>query len=164
MSVSFAEERFSDIADEIRQLLARHWREIARHQDSIALDPDWPLYAALAASGTLAVMVARDAGRMVGYAVYFVRPHLHYRGVTWATSDIFWLAPEARAGMTGLRLFRFAEAALRRRGAVVMHTTHKLAHPAAGRLLAHLGHTPIERGYSKLLAPRSTSGGMADGH
>jgi hypothetical protein len=151
VTLEFFVERYADVVGEARPLLERHWDEIARNKESIKLSPDWVRYAALAERNQLLICTARAGARLVGYALYFIAPQIHYRETMWAESDIFWIAPEFRRPTAALRLFAFAEDQLRARGVVVMHTRAKNAHPAAGRVLEHLGHEPIETVYAKVL-------------
>jgi GNAT superfamily N-acetyltransferase len=151
MSVTFARERFHDVIDELKPLLERHWREIALYQDEVVFDPDYDRYADLDEKGVMHAFFARVDGNIVGYAVYFVMPHLHYRRDKWAVCDIVWIAPEHRRQATGAGLFSFVEESLRASGATAMHTNGKEDHPALGFLLEHLGHGRVQFGYSKLL-------------
>jgi GNAT superfamily N-acetyltransferase len=151
MAIAFRTERYADVIGDIKPLLVRHWEEIARNRDTIKLDPDYALYATLDERGQLLICTARDGGRLVGYAIYFTFFQIHYRKTRWAESDIFWIDPELRLPTVALRLFKFCETELRTKGVTVLHTRAKNAHPAAGRLLEHLGHTPIETVYAKVL-------------
>ncbi|MDE2105175.1 MAG: GNAT family N-acetyltransferase [Patescibacteria group bacterium] len=149
--ITVKRESYAEVIDDIRPLLERHWKEIARNQEKIPLDPDYSRYQALDAKGMLFIFTAKDEGEFVGYAIYFIGPHVHYKSHKWAISDIFWVKPERRGVMIGKRLFTLAEQTLKEAGASVMHTTSKIAHPEASRLLVHLGHTLIEYGHAKLL-------------
>lgn len=151
--LTFKEERFSEVIGEAMPLLKRHWGEIARNRDSIPLRPDYVRYAALEERGQLLICTARSDNRLVGYVVYFVFPHghIHYVGMPWAESDIYWVDPELRRDGIASELFQLAERELKKRGVVGIHTRAKNDHPAAGALLKHLGHTPIETVYAKVI-------------
>lgn len=150
--LKYQQELLADALDDLKPLLVGHWEEIARNRDFIPLDPDYDTYLRIEATGMLRVYTVRaDDGAVVGYAIYFVRPHLHYRRNVWAVSDIVYLRPEYRRGFCGVRLLSFAEKKLTEDGVHVMHTTSKLAHPALARVLEHLGHNPIEMGHAKVL-------------
>jgi GNAT superfamily N-acetyltransferase len=146
-------ETYDEIIDDIKALLPTHWKEIALYQDDIPLDPDYDMYKRVHASGMLVIYAVRRAitKELIGYALYFVRPHLHYAKHRWAISDIFWLAPQYRNFGVGTFLFGFIERDLKEHGVAVMHTTLKTAHPEASFVLENLGHTKIELGYSKRL-------------
>lgn len=148
----FQRERVMDTIDEALPLLDRHWEEIAWTKDLSGVDIDRGLYQVLEERGNLVLVTARTlAGDLVGYAVYFVKMHPHYRSVKWAVSDIYWVAPEHRGRALGLKLFQRIEEELQADGVRVMHTTGKTAHPAPKRILDALGHTEIEWGMGKLL-------------
>jgi len=152
MTVTFATESYEQVIEEIKPLNAQHWDEIALNKDFIGLDPDYEFYEAMDRLGRMVVATARDDdGPLIGYAIYFLGPHKHYREHLWAISDIYWIHPEHRRGRVGMNLFKFVEQALRTRKVSVMHTTSKTAHPAAARMLESLGHTMIEVGHSKRL-------------
>lgn len=152
--IKFATEGYANAAPEIRDLIGEHWEEIAMNRDVIPLKPDWVRYAAMDERGQLLICTAREpGGLLVGYAIYFLAPHghLHYSATPWAESDIFYLVPEKRGVGTAALLMNYAEHCLRERGISVMHTRTKIAHPSAGALLEHLGHSPIETVYAKYL-------------
>lgn len=149
--VMFQRETLSQCLGESGELTMRHWEEIARNKELFPLDPDIEFYHTLEKMDRLRVFTVRKDGVLTGYAVYFVGNNKHYKTVIWALSDIFWLAPESRKSMVGLKLFKYVEAELKKDGVNVMHTTYKIEHPAAGRILNFLGHTHIEAGYAKVL-------------
>lgn len=146
--ITYQEEPFGMVVEEAAPLLARHWAEVAPYPQ-FELRPDYARYRAMGPS--LCVCTMRDDGRMVGYAIYVIGPNLHYAQVMWSSSDIFWVDPAYRRSTAGFRLFKFAEARLKARGAQVMHTVCKQTHPEAVRLLERLGHRQIEVGLTKLI-------------
>jgi GNAT superfamily N-acetyltransferase len=150
MALTFQEEKLRSVLEEIKPLLKKHWQEIARNKEIIPLEPDYETYAALEREYKLCICTARDAEKLVGYAVYIYDRQLHYP-VLWAESDIFWIDQSSRRPRAAHRLLQFAEESLKRRGVRVIHTRTKLAHPAAGRVLESLGHVPIEMVYAKVL-------------
>lgn len=146
----YAIEPFLEAQPEVARLCVRHWEEIALNKGAIALDPDWERYALLDGAGAIVLATARARREMVGYHLFLVSPHLHYRRSLTALSDVVYLAPEHRLGMAGIRLMRCAEAELRRRGVQRVVQNVKL-HTDWGRVLERMGYAPIERIYSKLL-------------
>lgn len=148
--VSVYEERLSDLWDEMQDLLEAHYREISRYPD-IALAPDQSRYAALEKAGRLRTYTARDEGRLVGYAVFIVTTGLHYRHSLQAKQDVIYLDPSLRGAGAGLKLLRCADEALAAEGVQVVYQHAKLAHPALGRLLEHMGYEPVETVYTRRL-------------
>lgn len=151
MALTFAEEPLLQCLEEAKPLLTMHWREIARNQDLIALDPDFIRYTQLQERGQLLVVTARDAGRLVGYATFFIDAQIHYRKTRWAESDVYWLHPDYRGQGHGERMMAFCEAELRSRSVVVLHAKAKDAHAAAGAMWQKRGFEPIETVFAKVL-------------
>lgn len=154
MELKFACEAFGSVIAEARPLLQLHWEELALNQELVPLDPDYNKYYEIARLELMRVFTIRAEGMLIGYANYYVFPHMHYKSTCFAESDIFYLAKEFRGGRTALRFFRFIEDSLREAGVVVMHTRTKVAHPAAGRVLEASGHRLAEHGYSKFIGVR----------
>jgi GNAT superfamily N-acetyltransferase len=148
--LSFQVEAFSEVIDEAKPLLLRHWEEIALDKENVPLDPNWARYAELEQLGALSVVTARENGRLVGYSCMLLAPGLHYQSCYEARMDIFWLAPEVRGRMGGLRLFRAVEQELKRRGVQRVYVGSKL-HRDVGRLFMALHYRPIETWYSKMI-------------
>lgn len=127
-----------------------HWQEIAQ-DPSIPLVPDYATYAALDQAGMLHVVTGRDAaGALQAYAVYLVRPHLHYATTLHGLCDVYWLAPTHRKGLEGYRLFQHVEASLRGRGVKKIITATKVYFDVS-RLFERLHYRESERVWSKVL-------------
>jgi GNAT superfamily N-acetyltransferase len=148
--IQFQREKLRDVKDEVEPLLMRHWHEIALNKDTVPLDPDWDGYFAAEDAGIICAITARDEGTLVGYMNFVLSRNLHYRSLFVADGDIFWLAPEYRKGMTGLRMIRFAEDLLKTLGVNKIVNKVKL-HFDIGVLFERLGYAPIERIYAKKL-------------
>jgi GNAT superfamily N-acetyltransferase len=149
--LSIQVEPWAPFREEAAPLLPRHWEELALEKDKVPLDPNWRRYAELDAVGAISLVTMRQSGRLVGYSIMFVMPGLHYMGCLEARMDIFWVAPEVRGRMGGLRLFRAHERELRRRGVKRIYAGSKL-HKDSSRLFVALGYTPIETWFSKWIS------------
>ena len=144
---TYAREPYAAVIDEIKPLLHEHWQEIATYQD-IPLDPDYPAYEMAEQHGRLRIFTARRDGVLVGYGVLFVG-NLHYKSSRIATQDILFVLPEHRLGRVGFGLVRFLDAQLKAEGVQVVYQHVKLAHPALGRVLSHVGYEPVETIYAR---------------
>jgi L-amino acid N-acyltransferase YncA len=148
---TFAREILFEVIDEIQPLLALHYAELARNKDRVKLEPMWERYAHAEASGRDAFQIytARDEqGVLVGYAAFFVQPHMHYRELFPAINDVIFVHPQHRDS-TGLRLIRFCERELQKYAhKIVFHV--KLDTPMAA-LLPRLGYALEEHVYGKFL-------------
>lgn len=151
MEIKFTKETFHETIEEAKPLLIQHWEELARNKELFPLDPDYESYFSLEKLGKLRIYTVRRNGELIGYACYMVSKNLHYRTMTCAVSDIFWLHPSVRRGSLGIKLFKFIESELSSEKVNLMHTTYKIEHPAAGSVLKYLGHTSIETGCAKVL-------------
>jgi GNAT superfamily N-acetyltransferase len=150
-NIQFAVETYAQVAEDIKPLIERQWRELALFED-VPLDPDWGLYRTLSISGFLIIFTARDEGRLIGYALYFMRAHHHYKSTSWAQCDIIWIDPECRRRSIGTQLFDFVEATLRDRGVVVIQHETKSAHPELAHLLHARDYAPIATMFTKKLS------------
>lgn len=144
---SYAREQIVDVVEEIKPLLEAHYREIAHYPD-IALKPDYQRYIAAEGLGTLRIFTARVDGALVGYAVYFVTPALHYCDSIQAHQDILFVHPDYRRSTVGLRLIRHADESLGREGVQVIYQHSKAAH-SIGRVLERQGYELVDEIYAK---------------
>ena len=143
-------EPFPPFLEEVRPLLALHYEELALNKDCVPLDPQYGEYLKRDAQGMVMAVTLRDAGKLVGYFVGFVAPGLHYQTCLTLHLDIFWVHPEHRGKMGGVRLFRAVEAEAKRRGVQRMFVGSKV-HKDASWLFERLGYTEVERIYSKMI-------------
>lgn len=155
MSV-YARETIADVLAEIKPLLEAHYREIAHFQD-IALKPDYPRYAQAEERGTLRIFTARTSvpGAMawhhkalIGYAIYFVTPSLHYSDSVQAHQDILFVHSDFRRSTVGLRLIRHADEALAGEGVQIIYQHSKAAH-SIGPVLERQGYELVDEIYAK---------------
>jgi len=101
-------------------LYAEHYREVCVHQDVLALAPDWAAYERMQQADRVVFLVAVRDGIALGYSVFFVAPHMHYRDTVVAMNDVLYVSPEHRRGRTGALLIRETENAARERGAKIL--------------------------------------------
>lgn len=132
---------------EVKPLLEAHWEEIAHFKD-IPLAVSWEAYRSLESRQQLHIYTVRAlepgaVGPLVGYAVYFVRPHPHYFTTLMAVQDVLYLDPDLRGEGVGAALIAFADQGLAAAGVKVVYHHVKLAHDF-GSLLARQGYAPIE--------------------
>lgn len=111
--ITIARERLTDCLDDIKPLLASHWREVALYQEQVPLAPDFEQYLKLDAAGAVVTVTARDNGILIGYSVFFLRIHLHYSSCLVASNDVLFLDARYRKSTTaGIRLIRESESEL----------------------------------------------------
>ena len=146
----YAEETLTEeFIKEIYPLLVSHYNEIAYYKD-IELKIDWEKYFTLQTIGCLRIVTARDKGQLIGYAVYFVSPNMHYLDSIQATQDILFILPHHRGKMCGVRLITKSEEILKEYGVEIVHHHVKIAHDFSP-ILDKLGYALVEKIHSKRL-------------
>lgn len=149
--IVFAIEPFSSVYAELLPLLEQHYGEISTHKDhDVPLEPLVEAYRAREADGSLLMVIGREAGQIVAYFVCFIAPGLHYRSCLTCSPDIFYVAPERRTSIAGIRMFRFVEKELKRRGVKRWAVGSKVQHDASA-LFRFLDFEPVETTYEKWL-------------
>ncbi len=140
-------ERFSDCYDEAIPLVVAHYQEIATNKDKKILDPDVARYVSLEEQGMLRIFTARDEGKLVGYFVSMVMPHLHYASCIYAMNDILYVDPAYRGTTLAYRLFKGAIQDLKDNSNTDVMMIHmKVKHPFR-KLLTKLGFEQTEENW-----------------
>lgn len=154
--MSIAVERFADVIEEIKPLLEEHWKEIATFKEDIPLDPDYDGYRKADEAGSMVIVTARHDGELVGYSIFFLLRHPHYRSTWFAMNDILFVRRDKRGSMTGIRLIKQSETEVWRmvskRGAKLVKISWHLKHSHDfSPVLDSLGYTHDEFTMAKLL-------------
>lgn len=150
--LTFQVEKWPDALPELRELFPLLWDEVALDKDRLIAKCDEPLYANMEKLNMLHLVTARAEGKLVGYHVSFITPHMHYQGAgAMAFTDMYFTRPEFRQGGLGAKLLTFLETSLRARGVFKAYLSHKIAHDR-GALFQALGWKPSDVVYSKVIA------------
>lgn len=119
-SLTITEEPVADIIEsELWPLLVEHREELTTNKALMELAPDVARYRQAEAAGAVLALIAREGGRIVGYSVNFVSPHIHYMRMTICANDVLFVDRDHRARL-GLRLLRATEEAAKARGCDLM--------------------------------------------
>jgi RecJ-like exonuclease len=102
--IRFQREAASEILKDIIPLTFKHYAEIARFKD-IPLDPDFESYLHAEEHKILRIYTARKEDAIVGYAIFYLRPHPHYRKSIQAFSTLLFIHPDHRG--FGMSFFLF---------------------------------------------------------
>jgi len=147
--ITYAEEDPTVFFKELAPILPEHYEELCVTKD-FPLEPDLDAYDRLHKSGMLKAVTCRDDGGLVGYIIFVVQPHLHYRSCVTAFEDLYYVKKEFRRGRTGIKLFQFAEQVLQSAGVkrIIMHTK---IHMDNSRLFEYLGYKNTDKLFTKLL-------------
>ena len=92
--------------DDVEKLFQDHYEELSVTKQ-YKLNPDYEVY--IQNSGRIKVILCKDDDDIVGYIVFFIAPHLHYKDCLMAIEDIYYLKPEYRKGTVGIKMFKYAE-------------------------------------------------------
>lgn len=146
--MTFQRERISDVwAEALPMLTANHAETgILTSED---FKPSKSRFEALESVNVLKLFTAREAGKLVGYALFLVVPHLHFSGKLWAQQDAMFILPEYR-GFSGAKFIQYTDTELRSEGVdlVLRHVTPKLDY---SRTLERMGYGHIESAYLRRL-------------
>ena len=143
-------ESLTERLDELKALFPLHYEELALNQDKVPLDPQYHVYLERDKLGQVILATLREEGALVGYFVGFIAPGLHYQTCLTCTMDIFYVHPDKRGGRCGVKLFKFVENELKRRGVQRWFVGSK-CHKDASWLFEFLGFNQVEIYYSKWL-------------
>ena len=149
MTTTYQSENPSTFIEELKGILPAHYDELCPCKD-FPLAPDYETFGRLDAAGMLRCITVREDNALIGYAIFIVQPHLHYKTCLTAFEDIYYLKKEYRKGRVGIRLFQFAEDVLKNEGVnrVIMHTK---VHLDNSRLFEYLGYKHTDKLFTKVL-------------
>ena len=116
MAITFQAESFEQTLPEFSYLLPQHWEELALQKDKVPLSPQFDIYFERERNNHLIFVTARDEGEIVGYFIGFIAQGLHYSTCKTCHLDIFYIRKDYRKGRMGIRLFKFVEEELKKRG------------------------------------------------
>jgi methylase of polypeptide subunit release factors len=151
--ITYQVETWASMLPEASQIFPRHWEELALNQDKIKDDLDYERYALLAEKGNLHVVTARSNGILVGYAIFIIMTHGHYKSSgLMALSDMYYVLPEFRNG-TGTRMFCEIERSLKEKGVILAMTSCKV-HQDHSELFEKLGWQFSDKTFIKYLGNR----------
>jgi hypothetical protein len=151
MAVLFAREQpTTKMIEELLPLVKRHWEEIAKYKD-IALAPGIGEYAKFQSNGMLRYFTVREDEKLIGYAVFFVGPNLHYQGCIQANQDVIFIVPERR-GWVGIRFLKWLDVTLAEEGVqLVLHHLKAKEGQNFGKVLERQGYELMDHVYAKRL-------------
>jgi hypothetical protein len=144
-------ERWRDVLPEMWPLFPLHWEEMALDKDVIKIDMDVERYAKLDELDMIHVTTVRDDKTLVGYVICFIIRHMHYANAgEMALADMYWLSPDYRRGLTGMKMFKVMEESLRERGIIRAHMSCKVSQDHT-KLFERMGWRLSDLTFSKML-------------
>lgn len=149
MTVRYFNADFMSFLPDLKKLIEANYEELCVTKE-FPLMPDYEVYERIAKSGNITCIVCMDGDEVVGYVIFLIQPHLHYKTCLTAFEDIYYLKPEYRKGRIGIRMFKFAEDVLRSANVnrIIMHTK---IHLDNSKLFEYLGYKHTDKLYTKIL-------------
>jgi hypothetical protein len=132
-----------------KAIIGHHYEEVETLK-SFGLDIDYDTYESLYNSKKLVFITAKEGNDLVGYIVFFVTPHLHYKNCLTAHEDLYYLKPEYRKGFNGIKMFRFAQDYLKDIGVDLVLYATKVGYDNSS-IFKYLGCQPLDKVFTKLL-------------
>jgi GNAT superfamily N-acetyltransferase len=147
--ITYQQESFTDVIDEIKHLLVCHYSEIcAFDKDRVKLNPNWDIYKKLDKDKSLFIYTCRNELKLVGYYISFLYSHHHYSDILTSNSDIIFVDTNYRKGMVGYKLIRKAEQRLKELGISMVLVSIKTK-GNLHKLIERLGYSPLDSIYYK---------------
>ena len=81
------------LINELDELFPEHYEELCVTKE-YPYEPDYEAYKRCAEAGMLRTITCRADGELIGYIIFFVSPHLHYKSCITATEDIYFVKKE----------------------------------------------------------------------
>ena len=147
--VTYQVEAYSDCIEEMKEHYDDHYNELSVTK-TVVLEPDYDSYFTLEKTGFLKVVTCRKEGKLIGYIMFIVNGHLHYKSCITAHEDIYYITKSERKGRVGIKLFQFAEQYLKSIGVNrIIYGTK--THLDNSRLFEYLGYSFFEKLYTKMI-------------
>lgn len=143
-------ERFTTgFYDEMEPLIVQHASETYTFGGRKP-NPDIDLFLQMQDMDMLRLYTLRDKGRLGGYLLYAVTPHLQFRDVLYAAQAALFIDPLLRKTNGVFSLIRFSEEDLIAQGvmAIAQHTNMVTD---VGRLYESMGYELFEKNYIKVI-------------
>jgi len=95
--ITISKEWFINLMPELAPLFYDEWQEVSNGEEHRQeLNPAWDKYIQIEMAGMLHLFTARDAGKLVGYLLVVVHPHLHFADSIYGFVDAFYVLPPYR--------------------------------------------------------------------
>jgi GNAT superfamily N-acetyltransferase len=133
-----------------KDLIQKHYEELATNKDVQFLDPDVEHYYAIEDAGVMCNLFMYVGDKLIGYSINIISAHLHYKQMGLAQNDVLFVDPEYRNGKAGLLLIAQTETICKERGASMMHW-HAKPNTALDKLLPRIGYMVQDIAYTKVI-------------
>ena len=147
--IEYKDDDWMDNLNDLKEIIKDHYEELSVSKE-FPLDPDWDVYKTLLDNNRLKFITCKENQKLIGYIIFFIYPHIHYKTCLCAFEDIYFLKKEYRKGRTGIKLFQFAEKLLKDEGVQrILYNTK--VHSDNSRLFEYLGFKLVDKVFTKML-------------
>lgn len=114
-------------------------------------NPDYKRYIKLDEAGMFVIITCRDEGKLIGYCIFSMFPHIRYQSCKFAIEDLYYIKPEYRGKGLGKKLFIVTEEALKEKGVnqVVFSTK---TYQDYSKVFESLGYQFFEKNFTKRIS------------
>ena len=147
--ITYQEEDAETFRGDVEPLLTAYYDETIVDL-GLKFDADFAAYIDANERGRMVCIGARDDGKVIGIACFFITPYLYSRNYILAIQDLLYIVPEYRKGWTGIRLIKTAEKLLKSRGVGMIDLVCR-PHMDNTSLYERLGYKYAEKRFSKLV-------------
>jgi len=157
--ITVQEETFTlELAAEMEELVRDFFAKTEAGSNRPPLDYNWEYYQTTYDLGMFVVYVAREEGRMLGFAMYTLVNHPHHKTVKFGYCELIGTRFSERGRGVGTALLDYAENALREEGVSRMIQGDRYYHGRTPIFEKRPGYVLVERFYVKVLdEPTSSS-------
>jgi GNAT superfamily N-acetyltransferase len=145
--ITFQKESFAKFIEDGKEIFAKHNKEVVPQSEQIPLNVNYEAYFKIEEANRLEVYTVRDNGKLIGYTLWMLHYHIHYKSSLTANSTLIYIMPEYRKGLLGYKLIKWSVAKIKERGVQRLMMGVKPDHDF-GKLLERLGATYFEKIYT----------------
>lgn len=146
--IEFAAELYSEqLITEMMPLWRDHHKEIPQVREA-SVNPNLEMYKILASAHVLRIYTARRDFTIVGYQVFTVTIHPHFRELKQAVMDLLYLSPDERLGWMGYMFMKFVDEELKKEGVHLMFRAISARHDF-GTILERMGYQLCDLNFSR---------------
>lgn len=115
--ITYQEEHYNIMfTPECNELFKQHFAEVKSfYKEGLKQSIDWDLYKTIGKNGNLKIYTVRDNDILIGYNMYFITTHLHYKYIKVADHDALFLLPKYRKGFIGYKFLKFCTQELKKK-------------------------------------------------
>jgi len=139
---------FFKVLDELKEIFPEHYAEL--NVVDLDLNPDYDAYRRLNEAGMLRCIICRHYDKVIGYILFIVNNHIHYKSCKTAIEDNYFLKKAYRKGRIGIKLFQYAEQVLKGCGVNRIIVSTKVDSDNS-RLFEYLGYEHTDKKFTKML-------------